>query len=99
MTLCGLPLAESANWSVAVRVPGAVGLKLIGILQLAPVGRVAHADCVMVKSPGLAEAGSMVTELKFTVAVPAFKTDTPLPVPTPTLMGEKTRAGGLNVKV
>ena len=54
---------------------------------------------VIEKSPGLAEAGSMATELKLTVAVPALKTDTQLTVPTPTLRGENTRAVGLKVNV
>jgi hypothetical protein len=33
LTLCGLPPAASANWSEAVRVPVAVGLKVTEILQ------------------------------------------------------------------
>ncbi len=51
------------------------------------------------KSAALGEAGSIATELKVTVAVPALKTENPLTVPTLTLRGENTRAVGLKTSV
>jgi hypothetical protein len=54
-TACGLPLPESVNESVAVRVPLAVGLKTTFAEQLAKVARlVPHVLLLMAKSPALA---------------------------------------------
>src|SRR5437899_5687985 len=35
-TVCGLPVALSATWTLAARAPAAVGAKLALIMQLAP---------------------------------------------------------------
>ena len=54
VTICGLPLPESANDSVAVRVPLAVGLKTTLAEQLAEAARlVPQVLLLMAKSPAL----------------------------------------------
>lgn len=50
-TLCGLPVAESAKLSVALRVPAAVGLKTTDAVQFAEAARLApHVFAEMLKS-------------------------------------------------
>ena len=69
---CGLPVASSATWSVPVRTPVAVGVKVTKMLQLAPtVSEDPHWLLVMAKSPGFDPP--MENEAKETVAVPVLR--------------------------
>jgi len=40
-TLCGLPVASSATWMLAVRVPAALGVNVVEIVQVALTASVA----------------------------------------------------------
>ena len=69
-TLCGDPLALSATWSVAVRVPTAPGVNTIEIAQLDPAVNVVPHAVVSAKSEALVPATEMV--IPVSVPVPVF---------------------------
>ena len=60
LSVCGLFDALSTMVTAAVRLAATVGLKLTVILQLAPAARLAPQLSVLVKSPGLAPARTML---------------------------------------
>ena len=63
-TVCGLLLSESAKFNVAVRVPVAVGPKMMFAVQLAPAARVTPQVLLKTeKSPGLAPLKVMLLML------------------------------------
>jgi hypothetical protein len=80
-TVCGLPVALSAMFSVAVRAPFAPGVNTTPIVQLAPAASVPVAlhpapdvGSGTAKSPAFVPV--IVNPLKLTAAVPAFLTVT-----------------------
>jgi hypothetical protein len=74
LTACGLPEAESLTLSPAVRVPGAVGVKVRLIVQLAPAARELPQVLDCAKSPALAPVSE--TPAILTLAVPVLFTVT-----------------------
>jgi len=70
VTFCGLPAALSLTLSAAVRVPVAVGLNVILIVQLAPAASELPQVCVWAKSPALIPVIAMPVMLK--LVVPTF---------------------------
>jgi hypothetical protein len=72
LTVCGLPASESAILSVAVRVNGALGVKVTEIVQGDPEARVPVQVVVSAKS--LALVPVMLKGLKVKLAVPELVT-------------------------
>src|SRR5215469_10855556 len=70
LAFCGLPAALSVTLSVAARAPGAVGLNLISMLQLAPAARELPQLWVCTKSARSAPVIAMPEIVK--LAVPVF---------------------------
>lgn len=82
-TLSGLSPALSVTFTVAVRLPVAVGAKLTEMVQLAPAPRLAGHVLVWVKSPGLVPLRAMLLIAR--AVLPVFVRVTPcaaLVVPT-----------------
>ena len=64
VTFCGLPVALSLMFNTVVRVPGAVGLNMTWMKQLAPAAREARQLFVWVKSPALPPVRAMELMVK-----------------------------------
>jgi hypothetical protein len=96
-TDCGLPVAESVNLSVAVRVPAAAGLNVTLAVQLAAAARlVPHVLLEMLKSPGsVPEIATLLIVIE--AALPLLKVADCAAVVEPTAVLAKVSADGLIV--